>query len=147
MSVTSLPSDRIRPGVAALAAVIRELTGTSIAARPCEGTLAGEALHAALSGTTILCRAVYGEPISIQLNADGTMEGAAGYANEDRDQGRWWVEDDLWYRCWDNWSYGECLALKTAIEGDQVIWFKPDGRFIDRGVIGSADPPAVPNLA
>jgi GntR family transcriptional regulator/MocR family aminotransferase len=136
MSVTSLPADRIRPGVASLASVIREMLGSTAAAKNPPATLRGEALHAALAGSTLFCRTVYGEPFSIALRTDGTMEGVAGYANEDRDRGEWWVEDELWFRRWENWAYGEPLGLKTAIEGDQIMWFKPDGRFIDRGVIG-----------
>lgn len=137
MSVTSLPADRIRPGVAALASVIRELAGSSAATHDCAEILRGGELYTALAGATILCRTVYGEPFSIFLAADGTMQGVAGYASEDRDKGRWWIEDELWFRHWENWAYGECLGLRTVIEGNEVIWFKPDGRFIDRGVIAS----------
>jgi GntR family transcriptional regulator / MocR family aminotransferase len=69
--------------------------------------LRGQALRRAMAGRTLLYSTVYGEPCTIQARADGALVGRAGYANEDRDSGRWWIEGDRWFRQWHSWAYGE----------------------------------------
>ncbi len=133
MGVTSIPTAKIRPGVETLARVIRDRLS------PPRGEtrrlLSGREIKATLSGRRLLYRTVYGDPCTIDLDADGTMTGAAGYANEDRDSGRWWIEGDLWCRQWQGWAYGEPGRYQTAIEADQIAWFNPEGLFVDSAVI------------
>jgi len=137
MSITSLPLAKIRPGVAALAEVIRDHLGGTIeyldlAARP---WLSGPDLQARLGGAKLLCRTIYGTPCTITLLAGGAMEGESGHAGEDRDTGSWWVEGDRWFRRWNSWNYGEATGFYTAIEGSQIKWFNDKGRLVDRAVI------------
>jgi len=141
MGVTSLPIDRIRQGVAVLADLMRSLPGTasSFPGRV-ESRLEGEALRSAMSGAVLLCKTVYADPCTIELFPDGSMVGRAGYANEDCDEGRWWVEGDLWLRQWNRWSYGEVSSLKTVIAGDRIGWFDREDRLVDSAVLRRADP-------
>lgn len=134
MGITGLPIERIRPGVAALAEVIREL-GAPPSADQTGVWLTGSALRDTMSGATLLYKTVYGEPCTIELMPDGTMVGRSGYANEDRDIGRWWTDEDRWFRQWSNWAYGEPIGFHTAIDGDRVRWFNTDRRLIDSAVI------------
>jgi GntR family transcriptional regulator/MocR family aminotransferase len=137
MGVTSLPANRIRAGVERLASVVRhdpELAGREIRVER-DAILRGSALRRAMAGTTLLYNTVYGEPCTIHLRSDGTLIGRAGYANEDRDTGRWWVDGDRWYRQWQSWAYGETTAFVTSISGDQVRWFKEDGLLADTAII------------
>jgi GntR family transcriptional regulator/MocR family aminotransferase len=97
--------------------------------------LKGKALERALGGKTLLYNTAYGEPCTIHVRADGVLVGRAGYANEDCDTGRWWIEDDRWFRQWQNWAYGESLGLFTVIEGEQVRWFNADGLLVDTAVM------------
>jgi GntR family transcriptional regulator/MocR family aminotransferase len=142
LGVTSLPLDRIRPGVAVLAEVVRALArGGEERLESASGVrLTGADLKRTMAGATLLYRTVYGEPCTIELAADGTMSGRAGYANEDRDTGRWWVEGDVWWRQWASWAYGEPTGFHTVLDGRTVKWFAADGRLIDSGVL--ADPAA-----
>lgn len=137
MGVTSIRADRIRTGVQELARIVRADPQLGSRALRDEAVvpLAGAALQRALSGATLLYNTVYGEPCTIRLASDGTLSGRAGYADEDRDSGRWWVEGNRWYRQWQHWSYGESLGLITVIDGDQVRWFNADGLYIDTAVI------------
>lgn len=137
MGVTSLPKERIRDGVELLARLIRgdKKLGSRRLQEETAQPLKGKALQRALTGTTLLYNTVYGEPCTIQLRPDGVLIGRAGYANEDCDTGRWWIENDLWFRQWENWAYGESLGLITAVEGNQVRWFKPDGLLVDTALI------------
>jgi GntR family transcriptional regulator/MocR family aminotransferase len=91
-------------------------------------------MRQALSGATLLYKTVYGEPCTIELDHDGTMRGRAGFANEDVDTGRWWIEGDFWCRQWRLWSYGETARFRTTIGDAQIRWFAEDGRLIDSAV-------------
>ena len=140
MGVTGIPLDRIRPGVAALAGLIRKRMSPSFdpAARA-PISLSGEALRAAMAGTTLLCKTIYGAPCTIELRPDGVMVGRAGYANEDRDEGRWWVDGDLWLRQWRQWAYGEVSGYRPRIEGGRVHWLNTEGIAVDSAVITRSD--------
>ena len=134
MGVTSLPIERIRAGVAALAEVVREMSGEGLPTE--QGVwLTGSSLRNTMCGATLLYKTVYGEPCSIELLADGSMTGRAGYANEDRDTGRWWIEGDRWFRKWNSWAYAEPIGFFTALDGDRVRWFNEERRLIDSAVI------------
>jgi GntR family transcriptional regulator/MocR family aminotransferase len=137
MGITSIRAERIRAGVQELARIVRAdpQLGSRTLREETVAPLAGAALQRALAGATLLYNTVYGEPCTIRLGSDGTLSGRAGYSNEDRDSGRWWVEGDRWYRQWQHWAYGESLGLITLIDGEQVRWFNADGLFIDTAVI------------
>jgi GntR family transcriptional regulator/MocR family aminotransferase len=137
MGVTSIASARIREGVQELARIIRAdpQLGSRTLSDETIAPLAGRALKRALSGATLLYNTVYGEPCTLQLEADGTLSGRAGYSNEDVDTGRWWVEGDRWFRQWKNWAYGESMGLRTVVDGEQVRWFSAEGLLIDTAVI------------
>ena len=137
MGVTSLPRERIRAGVEMLARLIRRDPALGSRDLREEGVapLRGRALQRAIAGRTLLYNTVYGDPCTIEVRRDGTLVGSAGYAGEDSDTGRWWVDGDRWVRQWHSWAYGESLALHTIIDGDQVRWFNVDGLLVDTAVI------------
>lgn len=141
MGVTSLPKEHIRAGVELLSRLIRggDRPGLGSGAGSLQATpariLGNKALRRAMSGTTLLYNTVYGEPCTIEVRVDGTLVGRAGYANEDCDTGRWWIEGQRWCRQWENWAYGEPAGYATAIEGDQVRWFNADGLLVDTALI------------
>ena len=88
-----------------------------------------------MAGATIICRTVYGDPCTIELLEDGRMRGRAGYANEDCDHGRWWVEGARWNRQWEHWAYGEATAYFVVIEGERIKWFDSTHRQVDSAII------------
>lgn len=137
MGVTSLPRERIRAGVEMLARLFRRdpALGSRALREETMAPLRGRALQRAIAGRTLLYNTVYGDPCTIEVRRDGTMVGSAGYAGEDSDTGRWWIEGDRWIRQWHSWAYGESLALHTIVEGDQVRWFNVDGLLVDTAVI------------
>jgi GntR family transcriptional regulator/MocR family aminotransferase len=150
MGVTGVPLGRIRPGVATLASLIREQLSPSFdAGAIAPSLLSGEQLRRAMAGAHLLCRTISGEPCTIELRADGAMIGRAGYANEDRDEGRWWVEGDLWRRQWRAWAYGEASSYRPLIEGDRVQWLDEAGVPVDWAVYVApgAQPSAEADLA
>jgi GntR family transcriptional regulator/MocR family aminotransferase len=135
LCVSGIPEERIRPGVEALGKALRAVLASE---RPAVGAftyLTHEELARCMPGATFLIRTVYGDPGTIDLAADGSMAGRAGFANEDLDTGRWWLEGDLWCRQWREWSYGQVVKFRIALEGDRIHWVSVDGRLIDSGLI------------
>jgi GntR family transcriptional regulator/MocR family aminotransferase len=141
LGVSSINVDQIREGIEALAQLIQDLAGGKIArlreSDPC--WLKGEVLRESISDTQLLYQTVYGQPLSVVIHADGRLSGTAGYANEESDVGRWWVEGDLWVRQWDNWAYGEEVKLYTVIKGKSVKWFNTEKMYFNRAVIRAID--------
>ena len=88
-----------------------------------------------MSGVRLLYNTVYGEPCTLELRADGSMAGVAGAGGEDCDQGRWWIEGDLWCRQWQQWAYGEAAAFSIVIDSDQLRWYSETGMLVDTAVI------------
>lgn len=142
MGVTGLVRDSVRSGVQLLASLIRgnrnlgsrDLKDESLA------PLNGRDLQRAVSGMTLLYNTVYGDPCTIHIQPDGTLVGRAGFANEDCDRGRWWIEDDRWCRQWENWSYAEPASFTTIVDGDQMRWFNAAGLLADTALIVRAPP-------
>ncbi len=137
LGITGIQKQRIREGVAVLARVLRESMDEAALGPRFDpaAVLSGSALKRVCAGATLLCKTVYGDPCTILLKKDGTMVGRAGFANEESDVGRWWIEDNLWCRQWHEWAYGETAKFLTIVEGDRIQWFHPDGRLIDAAVI------------
>lgn len=133
MGVTSIPVEKIRAGVETIAAVVREMT-TGSGDDPALA-LPGADIARRLAGATLLYRTVYGEPCTIEIRDDGTLSGRAGFANEDIDHGRWWIEGDKWVRQWTSWAYGERAAFGVTIEGNQLSWLNEMGTRIDSAVL------------
>jgi GntR family transcriptional regulator/MocR family aminotransferase len=134
LGVTSIPADKIRAGVQLIAAVVREMsTGNPQETGP---LLSGTDIRCLLEGKTLLYRTVYGEPCTILVAADGTLEGRAGSGGNDVDKGRWWIEGNTWVRQWTNWAYGEASAFGIIIEGNSLLWLDSEGRCVDSAVIG-----------
>ncbi len=140
MSVRGIPVSRIRGAVKKLADLIRDLDqGLSERLEGCVGQwLRGEELRQRLAGKSIHLDTVYGDPCRIDLLPDGRMSGRAGFADEDCDTGRWWVEGDLWFRQWQNWVYGESVGYYTVVDGNTIKWFNRDGRLADKATLSAS---------
>ena len=135
LCVSGIPEERIRPGVEALGRTLRTLLARERRTGEAFTYLTEEELKDCMSGATFFCKTVYGDPLTIVLAPDGSMSGRAGFPLEDADQGRWWLEGDLWCRQWSRWSYGQVLRFQIVLEGERIHWVSPDGRLIDSGVI------------
>lgn len=135
MGATSIPAERIREGVRALARVIHAARISADVDVAEHRPLTGVALRRALSGKTFIYNTVYGEPCTIKICRTGELVGMAGYANDDPDRGRWWIDAGRWYRQWGHWAYGEAEGFAVAVQGDQLFWYDAAGNLVDRAVI------------
>jgi len=146
LGVTSLDERQIRPGIEVLSREMHKLMDAPKDGRSAVGTpegvppssLTGARLRQLFSNQRLNYQTVYGEPCVIELFADGTMRGRAGYAQEDRDEGRWWVEGDHWCRQWNDWAYGETGRFLVAREGNRIFWLDDDGRRVDEAMIAAS---------
>lgn len=91
--------------------------------------LKGDAIAAALGGGTLKGVNSYDNPYTVKVAADGTLDGVAGKNDEYTDKGRWWVDGDQFCRQWETWLDGKPDCFLAALDGGQIIWFKPDGAF------------------
>lgn len=137
MGVTGIGEAQIRDGVKNLSRLIRgDLAATPrhIDDEPIK-PLRGSALRRTMAGATLLYNTVYGDPSTLEVHANGELTGTAGYAGEDCDRGRWWIEDGLWHRQWQRWAYAEPSAFSVVVDGDQLRWYGKDGLLADTAVI------------
>ena len=94
MGVTSIRTERIRAGRAGAGAHRARRSAARLAhlaRRKRRAARRTPRCSARSAGATLLYNTVYGEPCTLRLGSDGTLSGRAGYSNEDRDSGRWWV--------------------------------------------------------
>ncbi|MDQ7048842.1 MAG: PLP-dependent aminotransferase family protein [Enterobacterales bacterium] len=147
MGVTSLSEDKIRLGVAKLAKLIRDLSQKQpLRLTDATQSLNQQQLKQKLTGATLICKTVYGAPCRIELCANGQMMGTAGHTDEEYDKGRWWIEDDRWFRQWDTWAYAEQAGFYVTLSPLQaedaesahqyeINWFNQNGRLVDTALI------------
>lgn len=136
MGVTSIPRTRIREGVAKLRELMWELTSgeEEFLSKDDATRLSGKELTAIMPGAIWIYKTVYGDPCTIELHDDGRMTGRAGHANEEHDEGRWWVEDDLWCRQWNAWAYGEESRYFLTINGQHLRIYNTEKRLVDSAI-------------
>jgi len=137
LGITGIVESKIRDGVAAFATAFRETMDPAPSKTRFDASkaLSGSAIKRACNGATLLCKTVYGDPCTIVLGRNGEMQGRAGYANEDRDTGKWWVEGEYWCRQWSQWSYGEVGRFRVVLRGERIEWFHQDGHLVDWAIL------------
>ena len=137
MGVTSIPSDRIREGVERLRELMWESTGgeAEFLQDDTDKVLSGKELKKLMSDSTWLYKTVYGDPATFELHRDGTMKGRAGHANEEHDEGKWWIEGDLWCRQWEHWAYGEASSYYITMNGQHLQLYNTEKRLVDAAII------------
>lgn len=136
MGVTSIPKENIREGVEKLHGLMLELTSREEEfLDDAPDLLKGIDLRDKMSGATWIYKTVYGDPCTIELHEDGRMTGRAGHANEEHDEGHWWVEGDLWCRKWNEWAYGEESRYYLALNGRHIRIYNTEKRLVDSALI------------
>jgi GntR family transcriptional regulator/MocR family aminotransferase len=137
MGVTSIPADQIRDGVERLRELMWDMTSgeADFLEQDDPNLLRGEQLQKVLSDSTWIYKTVYGDPTTIELHHDGTLSGRAGHANEDVDEGQWWIEGDLWCRRWNQWAYGEPGRYYISMNGQHLKFYNTEKRQIDSAII------------
>jgi len=142
MGVTSIPEERIVPGVRRLVELIRYLVRDQVEKldTAAGSWLRGDELLRVMSGATVYYREVYGTVCTIRLHADGTMTGDMDDAHGDRDSGTWWVDGDRFFRRWQRWNYAAEAGYYIVLDGDEIKYFNQDRQVVDAARIRLAAP-------
>lgn len=137
MGISSIPLDKIREGAQMLSALIHDLSSDRIEhLDTTKGRqLHGDEISAAFAGATVLWKDINGFPNNIHYHRDGRAEGRRGYSYENRGEGRWWVDGDMFYRQWERWYFGEPLGFYVVLEGNTIKLFEEDRTLSDIGVL------------
>ncbi|MEO1248079.1 MAG: PLP-dependent aminotransferase family protein [Pseudomonadota bacterium] len=141
MGVTSVPQERIVPGVRRLVELIRRLVRGQVEQLDSAvgEWLRGDDLERVMSGATVRYQEVYGTVCTIELHPDGRMSGDMGEAAQDTDTGTWRVEGDLFFRRWDRWNYAAEAAYYIVVDGETVKYFNEDRQIVDSATIQTAE--------
>lgn len=141
MGITSIPVEKIREGVVRLTELIHDLSADHVERLPsAKGRhLSGKDIARLFSGATVLWKTINGEPVSVHYHADGSSEGRVGYANEDRGAGKWWVENNMLFRQWERWYFGEALGFHVVVDGSTIKLFEDNQLLSDIGVFRDPD--------
>jgi GntR family transcriptional regulator/MocR family aminotransferase len=137
LGVTSIPQDRIRQGVEKLRELMWELSSGKAEYLDDDDPhfLRGAELERVMCGSTWIYKTVYGDPAIFELDANGAITGRSGHADEEQDEGRWWVKGDRWYRQWKHWAYGEARGFYIRKKGQHIKIYNSDRRLVDSAVI------------
>lgn len=132
MGITSIPTDKIRAGVSQLAELIHQLTDEfeEKLTNAKGNLLQNKALEELLSGATLECQMVYGVPCTIELNSDGSMLGNTGGKDNEADSGRWWIKNNMYFRQWQLWGYGETKGFHVIMDNNEMKWFDENYCFV-----------------
>jgi GntR family transcriptional regulator/MocR family aminotransferase len=131
IGISSIRTQDIRPAIKLLAEVFWQVQGRQ--QRQLDNTvviLDEIQIAAYLVQQELIGRTLFGEPYRININADGSLQGWAGYDELDVDVGRWWIADGLWHRQWEKWTYGEHNAYQVGLDDGVIKWFK-NGFLVD----------------
>lgn len=136
IGVTGIPHNRIRHGVLQLRQLLHDLTDHKTETfDSAQGEhLTGSNLQDTLQNKTMVSVIAYGDPCTIEICANGSLIGKAGFADEDEDLGKWWIENDRWHRQWNRWAWGEIGVYDVRKKGDVIKLFDAEGWLIDRYV-------------
>ncbi len=96
--------------------------------------LSSEEIATSVSGQKLEARTANGRKIGVNFDPDGTM---AGRMRENRDRGRWWVENDQFCRQWDTWRSGQENCYVVVKDGETYTWFETDGDFAWKGTFSN----------
>jgi GntR family transcriptional regulator/MocR family aminotransferase len=137
MGVTSIPGDQIREGVERLRELMWELSSgdAEFLQEDNPHLLRGEKLKQTMTGSTWIYKTVYNDPTTFELHRDGRLTGRAGHANEEHDEGKWWIEGDLWFRQWNHWAYGEKSGYYITMNGQHLRLYNREKRLVDSAII------------
>jgi hypothetical protein len=111
-----------------VAAIVACVGTNCLAAEP--RPVAAEELPQVVSGKTVLLHTRVGD-IPITYRANGTMVGRSGdlvaFTGQERDRGKWWVQDGMLCQQWETWLEGRAYCAMIFQDGPTFHWVRSDG--------------------
>ena len=133
LSVTSIGTEDIRPGLEKIARTINEmLSGFRETLETCTGRrLTENDIAEVIPGAALIGETAYGVPYTAQIHPNGTIDIRYDNAARETDSGTWWVKEGKWWRQFSNSTYGEARGYYVALESNIIKWFDESGNLID----------------
>jgi len=91
--------------------------------------LDADGLRETLTGSTVPGTSRSGAPWRVTYQADGTLAGVAGRADQHRDNGTWRIVGDRYCRQWTVWSGGREICFAVVRDGKVLSLFDLTGTF------------------
>ena len=68
-----------------------------------------------------------GNPYKITFSNDGSLSAVAGENSDSKDDGRWWVDEDLYCQAYETWLRGREYCFQIVHDGDLLKLFDRKG--------------------
>ena len=68
-----------------------------------------------------------GNPYKITFSNDGSLSAVAGENSDSKDDGRWWVDEDLYCQAYETWLRGREYCFQIVHDGDFLKLFDRKG--------------------
>ncbi|MFD2016765.1 hypothetical protein ACFSJQ_16850 [Vibrio olivae] len=137
MSFQSIPSDKIRQGIAELASIAKQVLPIETLADCQQLPLNSKEIRQLLTNQIMLTKDCFNIPYRITFQADGKMMGVSDRPN-DIDEGYWWVKDGQFVYQWRNWQFSDTRYITIVVEDGEVKRFDEDGYFIGQAKLVTA---------
>ncbi len=137
LSFQSIPTDKIRQGVAKLAQIAKQILPIETLEQCQTKPLKSKAIRQLLTNQVLLTKDCFNIPYRITFQADGKMTGVSERPN-DIDEGYWWVENDKFVYQWRNWQFSDTRYITVVVENGEVKRFDEDGFFIGQAQLVTA---------
>lgn len=137
LSFQSIPSDKIRQGIAELASIAKQVLPIETLADCQQLPLNSKEIRQLLTNQIMLTKDCFNIPYRITFQADGKMTGVSDRPN-DIDEGYWWVKDDQFVYQWRNWQFSDTRYITIVVENGEVKRFDEDGYFIGQAKLVTA---------
>ncbi len=136
ISVTSISTEKIRPGLEKLARLInRMMTGYRETLATTTGRKLSEPeILEVMPGSALIGKTAYGDPYTVTIHAGGDIEIVYDNQAQDRDTGKWWVENGQWWRQFRKSTFGEARGYYVVLEKEIIKWFDSEGDLVDTEV-------------
>jgi GntR family transcriptional regulator/MocR family aminotransferase len=136
LSINCIDLDQIRPGLTELSKLIKEmLSGFRETLNSATGErLSSSEIESVFPGSALLGTTAYGDAYTVQIHEGGVIDIVYDNAAGDTDSGRWWVENNQWWRQFSKSTYGEPRGFYVVLQENMIKWFDDDGDLVDTEV-------------
>lgn len=134
LSFNSIDAEHIREGILRLSKITKQLLPPIHIDNMKGEPLCGKEITRKLTQHTLVTSDCFNIPYYNTFLADGTMVGISERPN-DKDEGRWWVEENKMCYQWNTWQFSEVRKLTLVLNGNQLFRFDDDGFCVSEGTL------------
>ena len=95
-------------------------------------TLDGAAAKKVMAGATITGTNAAGNPYTVTFSRSGSVKGKAGFNDEYKDTGSWWMDGDQFCRQYKVWFDNKVGCYGISTKGNVVRFHSKSGTIVDQ---------------